>query len=152
MQTTEEFSEIQFQRWGKIRHAFSDWSLEDIYTLDKAMTLKDIDTYWEMGLAHIAKLQMLQMRYSYDHLLSQIYDYMFREVNQWFREKYKWGHTININDISALFEGQPLVYNENITVENPRTILYNVKQCSYKKRLQKKYPKKFGLIEDLVNL
>ena len=146
----EKFSEIQFNLFANYKHAFDKWSLEDIYTLDKAITLKNVDNYWEQGLYHIGRLQLLSMRYSYDYLLKQIYEYMYNSVHEWFTEKQKWGNLINDNDLAVLFKDQPVLYNENMLDGNPRTVLYDVKNCFYKNRLIKKYPKMYDVIQDMV--
>ena len=145
-------TEFQLRRWGTIRNGLDDFSLEDLYTLRKAIALKQIDTYWEMGMIHIAHLQLLQKEFSYDNILEKIYKAMFVRVNERIMDSQMNQTDLDISDYEYMFKDQPYVYNDEVTEENPRMVLYDVKQCFYKKKLIKKYPDKYNLINDMVNV
>lgn len=143
----------QMKQWGKIRNMFTGWSLEDIYTLRKAIDLKQVDTYWDQtGLFNLARVEMLATQFKYDNLLQKIYQHMLVRVNDRMKLLHDEDRTLTVYDLEHMFKDQPFLYNDNVTVENPRTVLYDVHKCSYKKRLQSKFPKLFDVIEDLVIL
>jgi len=136
-----------YKRWMDIRNAFDSFSLEDIYTLRKAIELKQVDTYWNLGFIHIAKLQMLMLEFRYDETLKEIYEYMLERVNEWMLTASFEQRDLTEYDLQRLFKDQPVV-------EAPMDKLYlgyNVKSCKYKRRLLTKYPELSSVIEDMIN-
>lgn len=145
-------TEDQQKRWGRIRNAFDHFSLEDTFTLRKAIELKQIDMFWELGLIHISRLELLAREFRYDATIQKIYQEMLVRVNDRMKFIIDRGTDLDIDDVEYMFKDQPFVYNDRVTDINPRTILYNVKRCKYKLRLESKYPKLYDVIEDMVNM
>lgn len=145
-------TDFQLERWGTIRGGLDEFSLEDIFTLRKAIALKQIDTYWEMGMIHIGHLQLLTKEFAYDSILKKIYDVMLERVNARIMMRQTNGEDLDMHDYEYMFKDQPFIYNEDVSEERPHSVLYDVKNCFYKRKLIKKYPDKFNLIQDMVNV
>lgn len=145
-------TEFQLERWASIRGGLDEFSLEDIYTLRKAIALKQIDTYWELGFVHIGHLQLLTREFAYDSILKKIYETMLVRVNDRVMLRQSCGEDLDNMDYEYMFKGQPFVYNEEVSEAHPHSILYDVKNCFYKRKLIKKYPGKYNLIIDMINV
>lgn len=139
--------DVLMSNYGNIRNALNDWSLEDIYTLRKAVELKSVDTYWDqMGLFNLTKIQMLASEFRYDALLQRIYSHLLIRVNDRMKDIHVCDRKITLNDLEYMFRDQPFLHAEGEIYG----VDYNVHKCKYKKRLQWKYPKSSDLIDDLV--
>ncbi len=140
---------INEERWTRIQGAFSDWSLEDVYTLRKAIELKQVDTYWELGIIHVARVKLLALEFRYDDLLQTIAKCLCERVEDYKGIRMMQDRDLTIDDIEMLFRHQPLTDSANGKGD---IIIYDVMKCKYKARLIKKYPESKDIIEDLVNL
>lgn len=145
-------TEFQERRWGNIKNAFSGFSLEDSYTLRKAIVLKNVDVYWNLGLIHIANLELLHKEFMYDKILEKIYFTMRDRVNDRCVMRFENGEDLDMNDYEYMFRDQPLVYNEEVSESHPHSILYDVKNCFYKRKLVSKYSEMYEVIQDMVNV
>ena len=131
-----------------MKNAFEHWSLEDIFTLRKAIELKQVDTYWELGFLHIARLKMLAKEFRYDEILQTIAKRMYERVEEYKDIKMMHSRPLAIEDIETLFRHQPVTDSADGKGD---VIVYDVMKCKYKARLIKKYPEAKDIIEDLVN-
>jgi len=137
--------------WALIRNMTSEWSKEDLFTLRKAITLKQVDTYWDQnGLYNLVYLEMLAKQFDYDWILQKIYMHMLNRVNDrmiWIRES---NDEVTLDHLEYMFKDQPLVYNEDVRESHIQPILYDVHKCLYKRRLQAKYTKLYDVIDTMV--
>ena len=136
-----EDSCLQLERWGRIRALMgTTWSLEDVYTLRKAIELKQVDTYWELGILHVARIKLLASEFRYDEVLQNIAKYLFERTEEWIEARVKQERYLSIEDIEMIFRDQP-----------DMGLYYDIHKCKYKYRLIKKYPEMKGLIMDMVH-
>ncbi len=139
------------EEWALVRNMTQDWSLEDIFTLRKAITLKQVDTYWDQnGLFNLVYVEMLAKQFSYDGILQRIYKHMLERVND--RMKYICqfhDDKVDMRDLEYMFKDQPFVYREGEETLKG-TILYDVHKCLYKRRIQAKYTKLYDIIETII--
>ncbi len=123
---------------------FKSFSLEDVYTLRKAIELKQVDTYWELGILHVARIKLLAAEFRYDALLQDISDYLTERCQDWIDYRGKGKKDFDARDLELIFKDQPFLTAGGI-------ILYDVNNCKYKNRLIKKYPEIKDVIMDLVH-
>ncbi len=138
--------------WALIRNMTSEWSKEDLFTLRKAITLKQVDVYWDQnGLYNLVYIEMLAKQFDYDWILQKIYNTMLIRVN----DRMKIIHELHdgivtLDDLEYMFKDQPLVYNEDVREGHIQPILYDVHKCLYKRRLQAKYTKLYDIIDTMI--
>ena len=131
---------------------YREFSTEDVYTMRKAIVLKQCHTYWDQnGLLSLSNLELLSKEFGYDALIKKIYDYMFERVNErlvYMKEK---GFTVTLNDYEYMFRDQPMLYNEEVlSSSDVRSVLYNVHDCFYRNRLVKKYQGMRDVIDQCI--
>lgn len=135
------------KRWAQVRNAFKHFSVQDCHTLRKAMVLNNVNNYWELGMIHIAHLELIAKEYSYDWLLGQIYSQMLERFNGFIKDRYVKSQELSVDDIELIFRGQPIAYSDNGGGTN---VIYDVSKCSYRFKLIRKYPELEGVINDMV--
>ncbi len=137
--------------WALIRNMTSEWSKEDLFTLRKAITLKQVDVYWDQnGLYNLVYLEMLAKQFDYDFILQRIYQHMLIRVNDRMKDIHEYHNDqVILADLEYMFKDQPLVYREGEETLKG-TILYDVHKCLYKRRLQAKYSNLYDVIDTMV--
>ncbi len=123
---------------------FDGFSLEDVYTLRKAIELKQVDTYWELGILHVGRIKLLAREFRYDALLQDIAHYLWARTQEWIDRRAKEKRYLNVEDIEMIYRDQPYVTAGG-------NVLYDVHHCKYKNRLIKKFPEMKDVIMDLVH-
>ena len=124
--------------WAKVRNCFSDLSKTSAEHFIKGVVIGSIDSMPEVGLLHIARLELLVRAFPNDKYLMEIYQYMLHRTNN-----YIWG--MKDYDVKEhkdfLFKCQPEFHKKSYS--------FDYKDNWYIKRVVRDNPKFNAYIYDM---